>query len=291
MDASTLGARASDVGDREADIFELFVELDALEDGFVLRATHDRRTTEGSDDARTYSLSEAESAPIVAVETIEVPAKVNRPARKAKLEIRAKRVEVMPPKNADRKGADIWMNVVVVREIDAPSDKEALRWDLLTREPIETTNDVLRVVAIYRQRWKVEEFHMGLKTGCALEERQLESFHALSKFLAFASVVAVRLLPLRDAARAPEPRPASDVLNDVQYKLLRQAFPRLPEACPADRALRAVAELGGFFDTSKKVQPGWRTRGMLVLLDREAGSRAAPAEIAGDRQDGKITRE
>ena len=266
-------AKVLHVADREGDIFEMFEELHALEHSFVIRGTYDRRTTTGPEDARTYSLTEAENAPVVVCRKVEIPARHGKSARTARLMIRAARVEVLPPKNRERKGAPVWMNVVIVEELDPPSAKEALRWNLLTREPIATGEDLLRIVDCYARRWVIEDFHMGLKTGCALEERQLESFEALANFLAIASAIAVHALQLRDAARAPEPRPAADVLTPIQLKLLRHALPRLAEVCTAQQALRAVAVLGGFYDTSKKARPGWRTLygGMQRLLEREAG--------------------
>jgi hypothetical protein len=285
------------VGDREADIFELFTELDALGDGFVLRATYDRRTSAGANDMRTYSLSEAEATPVIAYKPVEVPARPGQSARTARMEIRAKRVEVMPPKAVQRRGKPIWMNVVIVSEIEPPSAKQALRWNLLTREPIESATDVLRIAAIYALRWTIEDFHMGLKSGCSLEQRQFETFDRLANFLVFATAIAVHALCLRDASRATEPRPASDVLSPIQLKLLRQSASRLSPNCDAREALRAVAALGGFFDTSKKARPGWRTifGGMQILLEREAGYLRAlenlrqagvdvPPEVQGSRE-------
>jgi Transposase DNA-binding len=276
-----VGAQVIHVADREGDIFELFEELDALEDSFVLRATYDRRTTRGDDEARTYSLSEAESAPALVCKQVHVPARAGKPSRIARLAIQAARVEVLPPKNRERRGSPVWMNVVIVEELDPPSSKGALRWNLLTRESIETGEDLLRIVDIYARRWTIEDFHMGLKTGCALEERQLESFGALANFLVVASAIAVHALQLRDAARATVSRPASEVLSPIQLKLLRRASPKLPEHCTAQQALRAVAVLGGFFDTSKKARPGWRTLygGMQRLLEREAGYLEALEEL------------
>lgn len=279
LEAHGVKAKAIHLADREGDIFELFEELAKMGDSFVLRATYDRRTTAGKEDARTYSLAEAEGNPTLVCKKVGVPARLGKKARTARLEIRAARVEVRPPKG--RPGDAVWMNVVVVLEIDPPSEKDAIRWNLLTREPIDTAEDVLRVADIYALRWTIEDFHMGLKTGCALEERQLESFAALANFLAIASAIAVHLLQLRDAARASEPRPASDVLTDVQMKLLRYAVPRLSPTCTAQEALRAVATLGGFYDTSKKARPGWRTLygGMQRLLEQELGYLRALDEL------------
>jgi hypothetical protein len=126
--AAGVGAKRIHVADRESDIFELFKEVDDLADGFVFRATYDRRTTRGDAAARTYSLSEAEAAPVIAHKSVEVPARPGQSKRTARLEIRAKRVEVMPPKVDGRRGSPIWMNVVIVSELDPPSAKQALHW-------------------------------------------------------------------------------------------------------------------------------------------------------------------
>jgi len=269
-------AKVIHLADREGDIFELFEELDTMSDSFVIRATQNRATNEG-----TYSIDVAARGPVLARKTVGVPARPGRAARQAHLEVRAARVEVLPPRSRGTGGEPVWMNVVVVKEVDAPSEKEALEWKLLTREPIESAADVLRITDIYARRWVIEDFHMGLKTGCALEERQLESFDAIANFLAIASAISVHLLQLRDASRAPEPRPATDVLTPIQLKLLRHEMPKLQPNCSAQQALRAIAVLGGFYDTSKKAQPGWRTLygGMQRLLEREAGYIQALEEL------------
>ena len=37
----------------------------------------------------------------------------------------------------------------------------------MTTEPIDTVEQVLRIVDWYRARWVIEEFFKALKTGCA----------------------------------------------------------------------------------------------------------------------------
>ena len=183
----------------------------------------------------------------------------------------------MPPKNRDRKGAAVWMNVVLAEELEPPPGKEAVRWILMTREPIDTAEQVLEITRIYETRWIIEEFHMAMKTGCSLERRQMEDAQTLGNVLAFTTIVACKILQLRDAARAPEPVPASSILTPIQLRLLRLARPKLREDCSCAEALRAIATLGGFNDSSKKVDPGWRTifGGYVRLLEREQGYLAA----------------
>lgn len=266
------------VADRESDIFEVFEACDEVGCSFVLRATHNRLLFDDGEGGqqREYSLDTVRAATVIAHKTVRVPARGSVPARTARLQVRAMRVDVSPPKNRGRRGAPQWMNIVLVEEVDPPK-KNALIWFLLTRESIAMENDVLTIVAHYEARWLIEEFHMGLKTGCALEKRQLESFHALTNFLAFATVNACLMLQLRDESRAPEPRPARDVLRPSLLLLLRRANPRLGADCTAREALRAIATLGGFYGSNKDAVPGWRTLsgGLQVLLEREAGYLAA----------------
>ena len=85
-----------------------------------------------------------------------------------------------------------------------------MEWQLVTSEPIGTQEQVLRVVDWYRGRWLIEEFFKALKTGCAYEKRQLESFATLQIALALLAPVAWQLLLLRQLARAaPDARPQS----------------------------------------------------------------------------------
>ena len=57
----------------------------------------------------------------------------------------------------------------------------------------------------YRARWRVEDYHQCLKTGCRIEERQLQSAERLIRLLGLLSPLAVRLLQVRDLSRqAPE---------------------------------------------------------------------------------------
>jgi len=293
------GTRVIAIFDREGDIFEVFETMAEVGHSFVVRATHNRLLS-GDDDAAHYSLDEARKAPVMARRTVNVPARGGgRGARVAELQIRAARVDVQPPKNRDRRGDAQWMNVVLVEEINAPSENEALRWFLLTREPIDTADDVLFIVRCYEARWRIEEFHMALKTGCALEERQLRSGHRLENLLAFTTAIACELLKLRDVSR-DETRTASDVLTPTQLEILRETHPRITSASTALATLKAVAELGGFYGSNKTKVPGWRTlwagyrklveaeRGYLIALRRtDATAWAAAITLTPDYSFGK----
>jgi hypothetical protein len=54
---------------------------------------------------------------------------------------------------------------VRVFEIDPPQGQIPIEWFLLTTEPIETEEQLLRVVDIYRCRWVIEISHSSC-TSC-----------------------------------------------------------------------------------------------------------------------------
>jgi hypothetical protein len=146
----------------------------------------------------------------------------------------------------------------------------------VTSEPLDTPEAAIAVARHYCGRWTIEEWHKALKTGCKMEERQLEDWDRLEILLALFSVIAWRLLVLRDAARAEEACPP-DALSDEDREILRKVQPKLPRNADAREYLRAVAKLGGFMARKSDGHPGWMTLwlGYARLCDMRLGFRAA----------------
>jgi hypothetical protein len=262
--------------DAEGDIFETLEALQALGDSFIIRVARNRllasaQQQAGEEAEREYLLDKVASAPVRGHKLVQVPGRPGQLARQARLEIRACRVQVRPPRNRGRVGQPLELNVVLAREAQPPEGHKPLNWCLLTDEPIETLEQCLEVVRAYEGRWLVEELHMGFKSGCATETRRLQHGTRLTNFLALATVVAFGMLCLRDAARRPEPPPASQHLSEVQLQLLGDMCPELPPSPNAHEALRAMAMLGGFIGRKGDGEPGWRTlwRGWEKLRQAE----------------------
>ena len=134
---------------------------------------------------------------------------------------------------------------------------------------------IVAVIDAYRARWVIEEFFKALKTGCALEKRQLESYRALSNALAMFIPVAWRLLVARSLARTAPDAPASVFLSSVQLQLLKHKLQLNALPLTLQQATYAVARLGGHL--RRNGPPGWQTlaRGFEALLLMQAGWRAA----------------
>lgn len=255
------------VFDREGDVYEAIELLDGTKQRFVIRASCNRRLSA----SQGYLLDEIRAHPELGRVIIDVP---NRQQPKGvEFIIRAATLRIRPPLEFRGKGREIDIGIIQLLESNPPINGEALEWLLLTSEPHQSVADCIEVADLYSKRWKIEEFHMGLKTGCRLEERQLRSRESLERFLGMADVIAVLLLRLRDLARQSSSALAETELNSIQRMLLAAKYPKLGNKPTIQQALRAIAQLGGFLARKSDGEPGWRTlwKGMQELLVMESG--------------------
>jgi hypothetical protein len=271
------------VMDREADIVEVLLEARRSGARYVIRSAHDR-AIEGCDAhvrARVAQLefSVKREVSLVARSDNGRPGVLrkrhpSRAARTATLGIAGCSVELLPGQyHLDE--PPIAIQLVYVREIDTPDGEAPVDWLLYTTEPVTTEEQLVAIVDMYRARWVIEEYFKALKTGCAIEKRQLESYRALANALAMFIPVAWRLLMLRSIARTAPDASAKIVVSEVQLRLLVHKLRLTEPPATAEQAIGAVARLGGHL--RRNGAPGWQTlgRGFEALLLMQAGWRAA----------------
>src|SRR5207302_6848820 len=93
------------------------------------------------------------------------------------------------------------LGLVEVREISTPPQGEtATHWWLWTTLRVRKLKQIERVLRIYRARWRVEDYHRALKTGCRVEKLRLQEGENLMKALTLEAWVATRVVRLRDEA-------------------------------------------------------------------------------------------
>ena len=274
------GVAVMHVMDRAADSYELLADGVAHHDRFVVRLTHDR-VLESADRLST-ALAET---PTICQRDVPVAPRRDRhrtlsdrtrhPARDrrwATLRIAARPLTLRRPTHAPGP-ATLALHVVVVEEVDPPVGVEPVRWWLATTEPIDTADQLGRIVDVYRTRWLIEEYFKALKTGCQYEQRQLESLQTLLIALALLAPIAWRLLALRHVARTAPDQRATTVLSPRQLQLLAstKAGAMLQPTCSVVSALTVVARLGGHL--RQNGPPGWLVlhRGFQKLRDMELG--------------------
>src|SRR6266568_7142830 len=102
----------------------------------------------------------------------------------------------------------------------------------------------------------IEDYHQGLKTGCSIELRQLQSYEALRRLLGLLAPTAVRLLQLRAVARETPERLASEILPTdlVQVVALLAKVPAA--ALTAQQCWYAIARCGGYLRRRSSGPPG-----------------------------------
>ena len=245
------------VMDSEGDAYDLLEYMVQLEADFVVRLCHDRRVVT-SDGRQKLSAALPKATTRL---TREVPLSArkgtkttgrhaSRDERTASLKVRVLKAGLLRPAASDAQLAGLAVHIVHVVEPDPPQGEEPVSWQLATRLPVETEEDVAAVVDAYRARWLIEEWFKSLKTGCAYQQRQLESLDALLVAFALLAPVATRLLAVRWLGRNDPDRPARDVLGADEIACLRvlekQKRRRLPKNPTVGEVLLAIARLGGF---------------------------------------------
>ena len=272
------------VMDRQGDSYELYAQLRTEQMRFVIRACHDRLLPDGAKLFDTLH-----EAPLLVTRNVPLSRRAlpkflkqkqiypERRARTAELSVRAATVSVARSGWArGRLPSELTLNIVYVVEENPPAGQPPVSWYLVTTEPIDTPEQVLKIVDIYRARWLVEELFKALKTGCQYERLQLESYDALLRALAIYLPVAWQLLRLRYLAGAAPAAPATAVLTPVQIEILRAiSGGALPQSPSVRDVLFAIAARGGHIKNNG--EPGWLViaRGLHDLLLIEVGWRAA----------------
>lgn len=281
--AHGLQRRVVAVADREADIYEYLQEKTQRQERFVVRAAQDRLLHTRQEKLKAH----LQAQPAVGSLQVQVPQRGGRQARPCYLVVRMASVVLKPtsrrgnPKQ-QRLLEPLAVNVVWAEEEKAPgiSPNEQLSWMLLTSEPVQTFEQASQVISYYRRRSLVEEFHKAWKSGCRVEERRLQSAEALERLSVILAFLAVRLLQLRQWEQENPRQPCTTVLTETAWKCLWQSTEKraLPRHTPTVQwAYRAIAQLGGFYDSKRTGRVGWQTlwRGWQRLSERLEGWRQA----------------
>ena len=255
------------VGDRGADMFPFFQACRSTQTHFLVRAAQNRRVQE-SEEEISYSLTQARAFPSQASRVLELPARHGHQKRSAQLQLACGQMTLLPPRHEPRAGKEpltVW--VIRVWEEEAPEGEEPLEWVLLTSVPTTTLEQAWERVEWYRHRWLVEDYHQCLKSGCRIEERQLQTVDGLMRLLGLLSPLAVRLLQVRACAREDPERPAYEVIEPLMLAVLAEHAGGSPLSMTLGTFWREVARLGGYLARSHDGPPGWRTiwKGWLSL--------------------------
>jgi hypothetical protein len=266
------------VGDRESDIFPLFVRRPASVE-LVVRAAQDRALTDG-----TRLFARPAAWPVLGVREVTVgPRGAGDKGRTATVTLRAGPIRMARPRNGADPKDPIYLDLTLVeaREEEPPANTEAIHWRLITTLPAADLEAAEEIVQIYRLRWRIEQVFRATKNdGLALPDVQTHDAARLLKMGALAIGAAVRTIQLVDA-RDGGTRPASDVADcqtldaaeaigpTLEGKTQRQTNPHPPRSLPWLSWI--VARLGGWNCYYKPPGPKTMAAGWDRLVAMAAG--------------------
>jgi hypothetical protein len=288
------------VTDAEGDFLELLESLHARNSRFVIRAGQLKRNV--LNDSTLQNLREVVAAlKPIAWRNVELSERKhpkracissrtrhpNRNAHTARLAIGVTRVQLRQNRYSDVKTEPFEVTVVRVWEPKPPRGQPAVEWVLFTTEKTSTPTELERIVDIYRNRWKIEEYFKALKSGCSLEKRQVESYGALCKVLALFVPIAYRLLLLRGLAKRYPRSAARRAFSQIELELITKSPSNLGRPRPrnVEEAMNCLARLGGHIRNNGS--PGWQTLawGYEKLLAMKLGWEIAMREKHRERYD------
>ncbi len=259
------------ITDREGDLYELFVKaLSVPETSRVQVLVRARRDRKLADPDRTL-WQEVDRQPVATTLSVLVGRRGDQPSRMAKLNVRFCRAPLKAPNGkADQPPLQLW--AIEARESSpVPRGVTPILWRLLTTLPVTSAEEAVQKVGWYAQRWQIEVLHKVLKSGCQIEQRQLETGQRLERVLSVDLVVAWHILALCKAARELPDDPISNWLPTAQWQALscyvHQTRTPPPTVPTVGQAVRWIAQLGGFLGRKGDGRPGAKTlwRGLQQL--------------------------
>lgn len=245
------------VGDREADVYDRFLCARPPGVDRLVRAAQDRK----ADHPERSLWAAMATAPMAASVTVHMGARAGQAARNVILTVRWRQVTLRPPNSRTKEklpAITVW--AVWAIEPNPPAGVAAVAWLLLTTVPISSTAEALERLEWYACRWGIEVWHKVLKSGCRIEDRQLETAERLIRCLTLYSVIAWRILYATMLARVAPNVPCSVLLDEDEWQGLYCRVHRValaPAHPPTLRqAVRWIAQLGGFLGRKRDGEPG-----------------------------------
>jgi len=272
--------RCVHIGDRESDIYELFCVAREADTHFLIRTCVDRLAGDGN---HTIA-DEMEEVAVKGLHRIEVRDSNGDPDE-AVLEIRYRKVRVLPPIGKQKRYPALTLTVIHAVERGTPKNRKRIEWKLITDLPVASRADAIEKLEWYALRWKIEVFHKILKSGCKAEESKLRTAQRLTNLIAVFCILSWRVFWMTMLNRStPDALPTLaltateiavlDRVVDANSKVRRKTI---------SHYLVKIARLGGYLARANDPPPGntvmWR--GLSRLTDIALGALAG-AEIVGN---------
>lgn len=259
-------AQVTYIGDREADIYELWEQVPNATTHLLVRASRNRTLVNTQQLLYAY-LDEQPCQGTYGVQVIGDRRK-EREAREAWMAVRFVPVTLQRPQRLQGSefAPQLHLYAVEAREVQPPKGQSPIHWRLLTTHPVVTLEQALQVIGWYAWRWHIEQLFAVLKqSGFDLEATQLESVTAIKRLCLLSLSAAVRILQLQ-RGRQDEERTADVVFSLPQQRCLTTLSARLNGRTHKQQnpfppkslawATWLIARLGGWSGYASQHPPG-----------------------------------
>ena len=274
--------RCVHIGDRESDIYELFCRAEAVGTHFLVRTCVDRLAGDG----KHTIANEMREVRIQGLHRIRVTDESGHQSE-AILEIRYRRIRVLPPIGKQQQYPGLMLTVIHAQERGAPKGRERIDWKLITDLPVRSRGEAIEKLKWYSMRWKIETFRKILKSGCKAEESRLRTAQRLTNLIAVFCILSWRIFWLTMMNRAVPDASPTLAFTALEIRLLDQLAKVKGMQRPQTKSISAylirIARLGGYLARAGDAAPGnaviWRD--LSRLTDIELGF-ALGAKLVGN---------
>jgi len=256
------------MGDRESDIYELFLEASKVSDGpkLLVRAEKTRKRKVKQEFLWDFMGKQKVAGSL----KIHMPRRGSRKARDAWIDVRFGKVVLNAPKRyGSTPSVTVW--AVYVTEQANKTVPSPIEWMLLTTVEVKNFRDAQKRVEWYSGRWGIEVYHRTLKSGCRIKDRQLETADRLETCLGVDMVVAWRIYYLAMLGRERPELPCTVFFKEIEWKALCcyvNKTPIPPKKPPSiGKAVFMLGGIGGHLGRKGDGFPGTQTlwRGLVKL--------------------------
>lgn len=257
------------VGDREYDIYEVFLEAHNKKVNaqpyaeILMRSSSDRRLQNADNKLDTHKLwSKTRNSDIIGHIEFDLPARDNNLARRVKQEVRVARVTLAPPtskSNRSRGYPPVEVTAILSSEIAPPEGTEPVEWLLLSSIVASTDQKAFELIKWYLCRWEIEIYFKVLKSGCKVEELQLETSKRATSCIALYMIIAWRILFITRLGRTCPDMPCDVIFHETEWKSVYAVKNKNqpPEKPPSlAQMIKMIASLGGFLNRKNDGYPG-----------------------------------
>lgn len=263
--------RCIHIGDRESDIYELFCAAQEIGTHFLIRTCVDRLAGDGD---HTIA-DEMDEVAVKGLHRIEVRDSNGDPDQ-AVLEIRYRKIRVLPPIGKQNRYPALTLTVIHAEERGTPKNRKKIDWKLITDLPVRSRTDAIEKLEWYALRWKIEVFHKILKSGCKAEESKLRTAQRLTNLISLFCILSWRVFWMTMLNRSAPDAPPTLALTATEIGVLDRLVNNKPKARQKTLShyLIKIARLGGYLARASDPPPGntvmWR--GLSRLTDIALGA-------------------